>query len=122
MANKKSLTSIDLSAGIADWQTKMRAAAFDAISESDVKEIVENMVASAKKGDAKALQMVFDLFLGGKQGPATAAALTQNNLIIQDATPTRALPGTRDKLSVLSERAANGIELSHDRDRRRRLD
>lgn len=45
---------------------KLRLALYDAVKESDVTEIMHNLVAKAKQGDAQAVKTVFDYLLGAK--------------------------------------------------------
>ena len=50
-----------------DWQSSLRMAAFDAITEDDVAEIVKNQVAKAKQGDANAIKFVMGTVLGANK-------------------------------------------------------
>ena len=52
------------------YQAKLRNAVFDAISESDVSDVVKQIVGKAKEGDTKAQKMFFDYLLGAKNRPA----------------------------------------------------
>lgn len=51
------------------WQQSLRQAAFDAISEQDVKEIFTGVVKRAKEGDAAAIKIVCEYLLGGRAAP-----------------------------------------------------
>lgn len=61
-------------ADVLSWQTRLRQAMYDAVSEDDVKAIVKAQVDAAKKGD-KAAKFLMDYVLASKQ-PVT---LVQNN-------------------------------------------
>lgn len=47
------------------WAEKLREAAFDAVKETDIQEIVAKQVELAKTGDPKALKFVSEFLLGG---------------------------------------------------------
>ena len=51
------------------YQTRLRNAVYDGVKESDVKEIIEGIVARAKAGDANAQKLFFDQILGAKTKP-----------------------------------------------------
>lgn len=99
-------------------QAKLRAAVFNAVSEEDIRETIEAIVTRAKQGDKIALKYLFDYILGGRVTTAI-----QNNVYIdgrrEPDEPTDALPGTRRKLDVLSQRAGNGQRLFHAEDSKR---
>jgi hypothetical protein len=99
------------------WVTKMREAAAGVLTVDDVKEIVANQVALAKKGDRHAITFVFQQLLGGNQlKPQT---LIQNNNYGPDDRPaqrTIAKPGTEKKLDVMRKRAAAGLPLGNGKD------
>lgn len=46
------------------WQESMRAALYNGVTEADMAEIVKGLVASAKKGDLKAADMLFKWTMG----------------------------------------------------------
>jgi hypothetical protein len=105
------------SEAVAPWVQKLRAAMFDAITETDIQEIVKNLVKRAKDGDPGAVKMLFDYVLGGRQASTQAATIeTQNNLILPPPRPTRARPGSRQKVLAMAERAQKGLSLNHDDD------
>lgn len=52
-----------------DWQTKMRAAIVNAITEDDVREIIQGIVTRAKTGDRQAIAMVL-AYVGPPVPPA----------------------------------------------------
>ena len=60
----------------ADWQTKMRQAVVNAITEDDVAAIVKNIVARAKNGDRQAIQLV--LAYVGPPAPPTPPPPTRH--------------------------------------------
>lgn len=70
---KLSATQADL----LQWQSDLRAACVNSISEDDMKHIVTSQVAKAKKGDAQALKFVMEL-IGTKQ------PVTINNTLVVD--------------------------------------
>lgn len=77
MADHKSIaTSTPAFGGLPPWMARMRQAAVDSITETDVKEIVQSQVAKAKQGDPAAIKFVFDQLLGGGMKGAT---FIQNN-------------------------------------------
>ena len=99
-------------AGLPPWMAKMRAAAMDAIEESDVQEIVENQVKMAKTGDKDAIKFVFDVVLGGQN--LKGATFIQHVYGHEDpAKPVKALGGSNGKLRAMQARAAAGLPL-HD--------
>lgn len=99
----------------ATWQYKLRAAAFDGITEADVTEIVQGAVRRAKEGDAKAIDFVMKML--GTDRPIKVT----NNLYVdgqrQEGAPTNAMPGSEAKLEEMRRRVTNGEEVFHGRDR-----
>ncbi len=93
------------------WITAMRAAAQSAISESDIKEIVEAQLKRAKSGDSAAIKFIFDQVIGMK-----GMTLIQNNFPADPDEPTSAKRGTPDKVSVMARRAAAGLPLTCEAD------
>jgi predicted transcriptional regulator len=71
--NKLSATQTDL----LQWQSELRAACVNSISETDMREIVTSQLAKAKKGDAQAMKFVMEL-IGTKQ------PVTINNTLVVD--------------------------------------
>jgi hypothetical protein len=112
--NLKMLKPLDQAPDVPAWQAQLKAAAFDAISESDVQDIVKAMVAKAKTGDANAVKMVFELLLN----PKTTAI--QNNVFVP-APPPGAIsnnrPGSSAKILELQARAERGEDLHHVHDK-----
>lgn len=110
---------------VATYQSKLRAAMFDGIAEGDIREIVTGIVKRAKKGDDKAIKLVFDYLLGGVDGGRPNSA-TQVNVYNESAVdhpsakkpdrPTLAGRGTRAKVEAMAERAERGEELHHEED------
>lgn len=49
---------------IVEWMDSLRAAIFDAVTESDVRDIVRGLVAKAKEGDRAAVQTLFTYCIG----------------------------------------------------------
>lgn len=74
MVNKRnslSLTAIEgqLLPEEETYQSQLRAAVFNGISESDVSDVVKQIVAKAKAGDAASQKLFFDYLLGAKTKP-----------------------------------------------------
>lgn len=57
--------------GIGQWAEKLRAAAFDAVGETDIKEILAKQVEKAKAGDAAAAKFVLQ-YLTGAAAPVVS--------------------------------------------------
>jgi len=51
------------------YQASLRAAVFNGISETDVADVVKQIVAKAKGGDSHAQKLFFDYLLGAKTKP-----------------------------------------------------
>lgn len=51
--------------GVGAWAEKLREAAYDAVKEGDVKELIQGMMEKAKGGDLKAAKFVMDFLTGG---------------------------------------------------------
>lgn len=96
-------------------QAKLRRTALTAITDDDVTSIVSNLVEKAKKGDAKAAQVVFDYFLGGRLGTQVNV---QTNVVSHPASDADdAPPGTTDRVETMRRRAERGEEIFSVRDR-----
>lgn len=52
---------------VRSWQESMRAALYNGVTEGDMADIVKGLVASAKKGDLKATDMLFKWTMGQPQ-------------------------------------------------------
>jgi len=65
-------------------QNDLRLSVFDGISQQDVKEIVEVLVAKAKKGDLQAMRFVLEYIVGTRNHPFMAI---QNNVHVQPPVP-----------------------------------
>lgn len=52
-------------AGIGAWAEKLRQAAYDAVKEGDVQDLIRVQMEKAKAGDLKAAQFVLDFLTGG---------------------------------------------------------
>ncbi len=103
-------------AGLPPWMAKMRAAATNAITETDIAEIVQNQVKRAKAGDQNAIKFVFDQVLGGAQ--LKGATFIQNNFGGESPDkPTDAVPGTPAKLETIRRRVAAGMDSCRPEDR-----
>ena len=101
----------------ADWQTRMRAAFFEAVTTDDMREIVEGLVKKAKAGDAVATRMLLGYAIGSPQ-VSVKNAVFMGDLAPLPTAPSKALPATPEKLSVFERRAANGQELFSPKDAR----
>lgn len=60
------------------WQESMRAALFNGVTEGDMAEIVRGLVASAKKGDMKATDMLFKWTMGQPAPPVVQQVVVMN--------------------------------------------
>lgn len=95
------------------FQSKLRGAVFNAVNESDVKEVVEGIVKRAKAGDRHAITHLFDHVLGGKQ----PVKIIQNNyyegqpptgdIVDEESAPA----GSAERVEQLRRRAAGGKSL-----------
>lgn len=100
-------------------QAKLRAAVFNGIGEQDVAEVIANLVASAKKGDSKSIELLFKHVLAAPPAPQS---LVQNNYYGEEGEKRAAKQRGRlikgqagaDRLSVLRARAESGEELFDD--------
>lgn len=101
--------------GMPTWMATMRKAVLDIVTEDDVKEIVKNQIARAKAGDQNAIKFVFGQVLGG-DAMKGATFVQNNNYGDNAAKPTKARPGTDDKIEVMRKRREAGLPLTHDGD------
>lgn len=51
--------------GVGAWADRLRAAAYDAVKESDIQEVIQAQLVKAKAGDQKAAKFVLDFLTGG---------------------------------------------------------
>ncbi len=96
-----------------DWMVAIRQAAAGAVSADDVKAIFAKQVELAKTGDRSAAKFVFE--------QARAFSEVKGLKLVQNvyeggARPTKALPGTRQKLRAMQRRAANGRSMFNGED------
>lgn len=112
--NGECLPATDL-AGLPPWMAKMRQAAMQSISEADVQAIVRGQIDAAKKGNKDAIKFVFDYILGAQQFKG-ATIVQNNNYGDSPAKPTKARPGSPEKLDAMARRAANHLPLTDDGD------
>ena len=105
-----------------DWQARMRRAFFEAVSEDDMREIVEGLVKKAKSGDLAAIRMLMSYGIGSPNVQVKNAVIVQEGgrLAPLPAAPSKVLPGI-EKLDVLAHRAAAGQALFDPRDKERDL-
>lgn len=68
-----------------NWQAKLRAAIFDAVSEEDVQAIVKNQVEQAKQGKESAVKFVMTHILGTQ----TPIQIKQTNIVTDIETAAR---------------------------------
>ena len=101
------------------WVQLMRDAAMDAIGEDDIRQIVANQVARAKKGDKNAIKFIFEQVLGG--GAMKGATFVQN--VYEGGSgdgrpdkPTKAAPGSSKKVETLRRRREAGEDLFNEAD------
>ncbi len=110
--------------GVPPWIDKMRRAAMDAITDADIKAIVQKQVEKAKEGDPNALKFVFDQVLGGAQLKGATFVQTNHHYgeDAQPDKPTHALPGTKPKIAAMAARAASGRPIFDENDDERDLE
>jgi hypothetical protein len=105
-----------------DWQARMRTAFFEAVSETDMREIVETLVAKAKTGDLGAVRILLSYGIGSPAVKVRNAVIVQGDgLAPLPTAPARVLPGTTEKFDVMARRATNGQPLHDARDKTRDL-
>jgi hypothetical protein len=101
--------------GLPPWMAAMRKAVTDCVSESDIKEIVQNQVKRAKDGDKDAIKFVFGQILGSDS--FKGATFVQNNNYGGDpAKPAKTKPGSVDRIEQMRLRAEAGVPLHQDGD------
>lgn len=61
------------------WVARLRAAAFDAISEGDVTDMMRAVMKKAKAGNLGAVQLVLDYMCGGRGSAVNQTVIVQNN-------------------------------------------
>lgn len=104
---------------IQDWQARLRTALFEAVSEDDVREIAEGLVAKAKAGDLSATRMLFNFVMGGSGVHVKNAVIMHGGSPAPlPSPPVPALPGTREKLDAMARRAQEGRSVFDPRDGR----
>lgn len=93
------------------YQAKLRNAVFNAVTESDVQEVVKGIVKRAKDGDQHAVKNLFDYVMGAGK----SIHLSQHNHYeAEKPLPTEELdgtPGSPDRIKQLTARAKNGQQL-----------
>jgi ribosomal protein L17 len=83
---------------------------YNAVKEKDIEEVVQALVTKAKSGDMKAMQMLFDYVLGGKD-----QAMTQRHLVVHANAPSALDKPEREKrIPSLYARAKRGLPLDGD--------
>lgn len=85
--------------GVGTWAEKLRDAAYDAIREDDVKEIIRKQVERAKEGDAKATSFLLNFLTK----PAPAIKVEQV-VVSEPARPRKAKTEKGDKSAALHRR------------------
>lgn len=104
--------------GIPTWMTAMRKAAVECITEADVKEIVQGQVKRAKEGDRNAIRFVFEQVLGGAGQKASTfiqnnygnGAAAEDPAGVRPDKPTKAIPGTKQKIEAIRRRVEAGLD------------
>lgn len=94
-------------------QAKLRAAVFNGVSESDVKDVIAAIVKRSKEGDPQALKYFFEYILGGS---AQVVNLTQHNHHYVGDMPVDAAPGSLEKIEAMRRRAEKGLPLTSPND------
>ncbi len=91
------------------WQESIRNAMYDGVSESDIAEIIRNIVSKAKGGDLKAAEFLFKWTMGQPSVHVKNAAIMVNGsnrprLRVEPDSPTQ----EEIALRALDVRKANG--------------
>lgn len=98
------------------WMIALRNAAQNAVKPSDISEIMKKQVELAKKGNTQAVKFVFEQLLGGSA--IKGATFIQNNF--RDTKeidgPTRARPGSTEKVEIMRRRMEAGMPITRDDD------
>ena len=97
---------------IPPWIQTLRLAAFKCLKAEDVKQIVQNQIAAAKKGDKNAIKFVFEQIMGGAY--VKGATFIQNNYSDAAGVTTKALPGSPEKVEMMRRRVEAGADLHAD--------
>jgi hypothetical protein len=103
---------------VMEWQTRMRTAFIDGVTEDDMRGVVKALVAKAKSGDMGAIRMLLTYAVGTPASGSADEAIEMPPAPLS-LSPTTALPATPDKLATFTERAAKGESLFHPKDAKR---
>lgn len=120
MAKKRTILTAPVQSpapNVADWMARLRAALFDAVTETDVAEIAGSLVKKAKEGDLQATRLLFSYVLGSSSVNVKQAVIVQGEPSRLPLGVANALPGTEPKIIAMQDRAANGESLFHPRDK-----
>jgi ribosomal protein L17 len=93
-------------ADISSWQARMRAAVVQSVGAEEIRDIMEAIVAKAKKGDLQAARLVLSYAVGNPPRGDSDQVIDHGPGVSTDARP-----GTPAKLDVLARRFANGVPL-----------
>ena len=78
MANKKQPVLVASPASaVKDWQMDLRQAMFDAVTDGDVREIVQGLIKRAKEGDIGATKLLLTYLVGGPSISVRQAVFVQ---------------------------------------------
>lgn len=73
--------------GVGAWAEKLREAAFNAVREADITELMESLIARAKGGDLAAARLVLTYLTGGGAPRVQQVVVVQQNAGGPDGTP-----------------------------------
>lgn len=107
---------------MASWQSQMREAFFEGVTQDDMRAIAARLVEDAKKGDQGAIKLLLAYGIGSPQvNVRNAVIVSQGDHGARTplpCAPTAALPATEGKIEAMARRAANGQAIFHDDDRK----
>lgn len=107
--------------GIGEWADKLRQAAFNAVKEADMTELMSGLIERAKKGDNGAAKLVLSYLAGGAPAAPAKVTLPQELTELAEAMTARLERMSAGDLPRLGENrggpgvgvreSANGFEL-----------
>lgn len=103
------------------WQTRMRTAFFEGVTEDDMREIVQGLVKKAKSGDLPAIRTLLSYGIGSPNVNVKNAVIVQqqsDRLTPLPTAPCKLMPASEEKLDTFAARVANGQPLFDSRDSR----
>jgi hypothetical protein len=103
------------------WQSSMRQAFFEGVTEDDIRAIVGKLVADAKGGDKAAARIILSYAVGNPQVSVKQAVIVTDPAPLPaplPKAPAKSLPGTAARVEDMAKRASRGQEIFDRRDRR----